>query len=106
MSSMLTRRGFLTASAALAATIPYPAPMFAQTAPRTLIAGTRTLDVNGRGVTVFGLTNELGGSGLILDPGQRFRVSLTNALDVETAIHWHGQIPDPALRPPRSEALF
>ncbi|MEI2686638.1 MAG: multicopper oxidase domain-containing protein [Cypionkella sp.] len=26
-------------------------------------------------------------------PAQRFRVDLTNALDEETIIHWHGQIP-------------
>ncbi len=31
--------------------------------------------------------------GLVLDPGQRFRVELTNALEEETLIHWHGQIP-------------
>src|SRR3546814_3251401 len=29
----------------------------------------------------------------MLDPGQRFAVDLTNDLDVETIIHWHGQIP-------------
>lgn len=93
MVSTLTRRGFMAASAAMAATTLLPKPMFAQTAPLALTAGTRTLDVNGRAATVLSLTNAQGGSGLILDPGQRFRVSLTNALDVETAIHWHGQIP-------------
>lgn len=29
----------------------------------------------------------------MLDPGQRFRVDLSNELDVGTIIHWHGQIP-------------
>ena len=59
----------------------------------TLSATRRTLDIDGRAATVFGLVNGSGGTGLILDPGQRFTVDLTNALDVETLIHWHGQIP-------------
>ena len=33
------------------------------------------------------------GQGLILDPGQPFRVDLTNDLAEPTLIHWHGQIP-------------
>jgi FtsP/CotA-like multicopper oxidase with cupredoxin domain len=37
--------------------------------------------------------NGSGGAGLILVTSQRFRVDLTNKLDVETLIHWHGQIP-------------
>lgn len=44
----------------------------------------------------MGLTKEMGRQGLILDPGQRFRVDLTNALDEEMIIHWHGQIPSNA----------
>lgn len=31
--------------------------------------------------------------GLTLDPGDRFHVTLANALEAETIIHWHGQIP-------------
>ena len=41
----------------------------------------------------MGLVNAQGGPGIVLDPGQRFRVDLTNGLDVETIVHWHGQIP-------------
>ena len=66
---------------------------FAQgAAPLSLSAATRTLDIDGRAATVFGLAGP-GGQGLVLDPGQRFRVDLTNDLDVGTIIHWHGQIP-------------
>jgi FtsP/CotA-like multicopper oxidase with cupredoxin domain len=93
MRHELTRRGFLAASAALAATTALPRLAFAQTAPLTLTAQTRVIDVGGRAATVMGLTNGAGRQGLILDPGQRFRVDLTNALDEETIIHWHGQIP-------------
>ncbi len=89
----LNRRTFLAASAALAATTGFPRLASAQGAPLILTATKRTLEIDGRAATVFGLVNGTGGTGLILDPGQRFAVDLTNALDVETLIHWHGQIP-------------
>jgi FtsP/CotA-like multicopper oxidase with cupredoxin domain len=89
----LTRRGFLAASAALAATTALPRMSFAQSAPLSLIATSRVIEVGGRAATVMSLTNGSGGQGLILDPGQQFRVDLTNTLAEETIIHWHGQIP-------------
>ena len=88
-SPNLTRRHFL-AAAALAA---WPRIGMAQTAPLTLTATKRSLEVDGKAASVYGLVNGTGGNGLILDPGQRFAVNLTNALDQETLIHWHGQIP-------------
>ncbi|WP_157016650.1 multicopper oxidase family protein [Mesorhizobium xinjiangense] len=89
----LSRRGFLAASAAAIGAAHMPRLAFAQTvAPISLIAATRTLDINGRAATVFGLAGP-GGQGLVLEPGQKFRVDLTNDLDVGTIIHWHGQIP-------------
>ena len=93
MTLLMNRRGFLATSAVLAATATLPRYGIAQGAPMTLQAATRTLDIDGRAATVFGLVNGSGSTGLILDPGQRFTVQLTNALDVETLIHWHGQIP-------------
>ena len=89
----LSRRGFLAASAAALATAHFSRAAMAQAAaPLALSAATRTLDIDGRAATVFGLSGP-GGQGLVLDPGQRFRVDLTNDLDVGTIIHWHGQIP-------------
>ncbi len=89
----LSRRGFLAASAAAFAAARFPRAALAQaTAPLGLSAETRTLDINGRAATVFGLAGP-SGQGLALEPGQRFRVDLTNNLDVGTIIHWHGQIP-------------
>ena len=86
----LTRRPLLAATAMLSAL-----PALAQTAltqdvnRKTLRATTRTLDINGRAATVYGLENALGGQGLIFNPGQRFAVDLTNDLDVKTLIHCH-----------------
>ena len=88
-----TRRGFLAASTAASVALLLPARVRAAPDAMTLSATTRTIEVQGRAATVMGLVNGQGGHGLTLDPGQRFRVGLTNALDVETIIHWHGQIP-------------
>lgn len=89
----LTRRGFLAAGGALLASAATARPALAQGAPALALSATsRTLDIDGRAATVFGLAGPRG-PGLALDPGQRFRVDLTNALDVPTIIHWHGQIP-------------
>ncbi|OSP53779.1 multicopper oxidase family protein [Pseudoruegeria sp. SK021] len=88
-----SRRGFLAASAAALASAHLPRAAMAQSrAPLALSATTRTLDIGGRAATVFGLSGP-NGQGLVLDPGQRFRVDLSNDLDIETIIHWHGQIP-------------
>ncbi|WP_339108580.1 multicopper oxidase domain-containing protein [Thioclava sp. GXIMD4216] len=89
----LTRRGFLAASVATSAGLLLPARVKAQGAAHSLKATTRTLEVNGRAATVMGLVNAQGTQGLTLAPGERFRVDLTNDLDMETIIHWHGQIP-------------
>jgi len=88
-----SRRGFLAASTATAAAFILPASLRAAANAVSLTATTRTIEVQGRAATVMGLVNRQGGLGLTFDPGQRFKVDLTNALDVETIIHWHGQIP-------------
>ena len=93
MTCTLNRRGFLTASAAMAAAFAIPRAGFAQPAALALQATTRTLDIDGRAATVFGLINGNGTPGLILDPGQCFLLDLTNDLTEPTIIHWHGQIP-------------
>ncbi|MES2667820.1 MAG: multicopper oxidase domain-containing protein [Pseudomonadota bacterium] len=91
--SLLTRRGFLAASSASAATLLLPARARAQSARMTLSATTRTIEVQGKAATVWGLLDGNGRSGLVLDPGQAFAVDVTNTLDAPTIIHWHGQIP-------------
>ncbi len=91
--SPLSRRGFLAASAATAATLMLPARVRAQPGRMSLTATTRTIDVRGRAATVWGLLDGNGRSGLVLDPGQDFAVDLTNRLAAPTIIHWHGQIP-------------
>jgi FtsP/CotA-like multicopper oxidase with cupredoxin domain len=89
----LSRRGFLAASAALAAPLILPFGLRAETAPRLLRATTRTLDIGGRAVSVKGILNDQGTTGLILNPDEAFRLDLVNELDTPTILHWHGQIP-------------
>ena len=89
----LSRRGFLAAGAAMLAYAQVPRMAAAQDAtPLSLRAASRTLDIDGRAATVWGLAGP-SGQGLTLDPGMPFRVDLTNELDTATLIHWHGQIP-------------
>jgi FtsP/CotA-like multicopper oxidase with cupredoxin domain len=94
MIPTLTRRSFIATTALTAASLGLPRGAWAAThKPLLLTATSRTLDIDGRAATVWGLVNAQAGIGLMLDPGERFRVDLTNALDVDTIIHWHGQIP-------------
>lgn len=89
-----TRRGLLAVGVAACAVSRFPAVARAQTAaPVALSAVRRTIEVNGRAASVWGLARSDGGQGLILDPGAPFRVALTNELDQPTIVHWHGQIP-------------
>lgn len=89
----ISRRGFMAAgAAAIVGPGLLPASPVQAGTPLALRATRRTLDVDGKAASVFGLAGP-GGQGLILDPGQAFRVDLTNDLDVPTIIHWHGQLP-------------
>ena len=65
MKHELTRRGFLAASAAIAASTALPRFAFGQAAPMTLTATTRVLEIDGRAATVYGLVNAAGKQGLI-----------------------------------------
>ena len=97
---LLTRRQILASGVAMAGAIPF-LPLIARAAaapePRTaslrLIAGTRTLAVNGKPARVFGLVGPNGKPGLTLSPGERFDVDLVNQAATSTIIHWHGQLP-------------
>ena len=76
--SLLTRRGFLAATSASAATLLLPAKVRAQSTRMTLSATSRTIEVQGKAAKVWGLLDGNGRSGLVLDPGQAFAVDLTN----------------------------
>ena len=88
-----SRRGLLAASGGAAAALALPLRANANAHVESLTATTRTIDVGGRAATVNGIFNARGSQGLVLEPGQRFRVDLTNDLRASTILHWHGQVP-------------
>jgi len=96
MTLALSRRHLLALSAlgGGAALFPaFPRLARAQTDAIRLTVDRRTIEVNGKAATVFGIRQPDGTSGLTLDPGRRFRVDLANRSGEDTVIHWHGQTP-------------
>ena len=96
--TLLSRRQILASGGAMAGTIAFPpiaraAAPESRTAELPLVAGTRTLSVNGKAASVFGLTGPNGKPGITLSPGERFQVELVNRAGTSTIIHWHGQLP-------------
>lgn len=61
--------------------------------PLKLAVVSRTIEVNGRAATVFGLTGPDDRPGLNLVAGETAEVDLENTLSEETLIHWHGLLP-------------
>ena len=91
--SSLTRRSlFILGGSALLGVSGLGRAWAAADAP-ALTAVRRTIEVQGRSASVFGLIGPDGRAGVTLDPGDRFRFRLTNGTDDQTLIHWHGQIP-------------
>jgi FtsP/CotA-like multicopper oxidase with cupredoxin domain len=89
----LTRRNFLTGSAALAAASSLPSLTQAAPAPTVLRVVKRTLEVNGRAASVFGIQQPDGKSGLTTIHKAPFSVRLENQIADETLVHWHGLTP-------------
>jgi FtsP/CotA-like multicopper oxidase with cupredoxin domain len=91
----LDRRRLLAGVGALALT-GLAAPILAAAepaAPVTLIAGRRTIEVNGRAASVFGIAQPDGTRGLYTAIGQPFRVTVRNESGADTLLHWHGLAP-------------
>jgi FtsP/CotA-like multicopper oxidase with cupredoxin domain len=93
---MLDRRQFLvsTASAVALGAAPWPRLARAESsAPTVLRVQKRTIEVNGKPATVFGMRQADGTSGLVTDVGSQFCVQLQNQSGEPTLIHWHGLKP-------------
>jgi FtsP/CotA-like multicopper oxidase with cupredoxin domain len=99
---MLSRRAFLLSAAAATTAL----PMFAraQEAPQPSVAvdgGTptvlrlarRTIEVNGKSASVYGIRQPDGTFGIRTKVGERFRVRVENRIEEVSLIHWHGLTP-------------
>jgi FtsP/CotA-like multicopper oxidase with cupredoxin domain len=95
----MNRRNFLKLITAGLAGVALPPLLSSRAWPQTPTAATglkavkRTLDINGKAASVYGLVRANGAPGLVLEPGQNFNVALTNQLADPTLIHWHGLTP-------------
>jgi FtsP/CotA-like multicopper oxidase with cupredoxin domain len=63
------------------------------TTPTPLSVVSRTIDVNGRAASVYGIVQPDGTPGIRLREGEAFNVTLRNAIAEATSIHWHGLTP-------------
>jgi FtsP/CotA-like multicopper oxidase with cupredoxin domain len=90
----LSRRTFLAGALAsgILSTLPASESVASDTEKR-LVAGTRTLEVNGRAARVYSLIGPGGRPGIRLRARERFRVDLVNQSGKQTLVHWHGQLP-------------
>ncbi|MFM9842541.1 MAG: multicopper oxidase family protein [Dongiaceae bacterium] len=89
----LTRRKLLTGGAALAAAAALPPMATAAPEPATLRVVKRSIDVDGRGASVFGIVQPDGKHGLDIDVTAPFQVRLENQSGEDTLVHWHGLTP-------------
>jgi FtsP/CotA-like multicopper oxidase with cupredoxin domain len=96
MTHFVSRRRFLASTASLAAGLGVLGIAPARAAAAIpLRAVRRSIEVNGKAASVFGLVGPDGRSGLFLEPGKRFDVALANTIDDALIVHWHGQTPGP-----------
>ncbi len=95
----MKRREFLKAAIAGAAAFAVPPTLLSaafagQPGAQTLLRVVRrTIEVNGKSASVFGLQSENGSPGLHLQAGDDFNVLLRNESPEATIVHWHGLTP-------------
>ena len=90
----MDRRRFLASTGALALLVSGSLPRTALAATqRELTVSKRSIEVNGRAASVFGLNDASGISGLRLTAGEDFDILLRNATAEKTIVHWHGLKP-------------
>jgi FtsP/CotA-like multicopper oxidase with cupredoxin domain len=90
-----TRRDVLLSTLAAAALRPGLAFAAepAATAPTILRIVNRTIEVNGRPASVYGIFQPDGTAGITTRVGERFRVRVENHIAKPSLIHWHGLAP-------------
>ncbi|VWC92239.1 multicopper oxidase, type 2 [Burkholderia contaminans] len=102
----LSRRSFLQGAIASAATLALRPTIIrsagaaetspasgAATTPTQLAVVRRTIEVNGRAASVYGIVQPDGTSGIRLREGDMFNAILRNATPEPTSVHWHGLTP-------------
>jgi FtsP/CotA-like multicopper oxidase with cupredoxin domain len=89
---MPTRRAFMTSALAAAAIRP-ASPALQAPSPTILRLRRRTIEVNGKAASVYGIRQPDGSVGMTARVGARFRVRVENEIGRPSLIHWHGLAP-------------
>lgn len=82
-------RFFLGAAVAFATALP---TTFALAGTYDLTIGEITLDVSGKARTALAINGSVPAPTLRFQEGEELVINVTNTLDVDTSIHWHGLI--------------
>jgi FtsP/CotA-like multicopper oxidase with cupredoxin domain len=95
---MLSRRAFVlsgaaTSTAAALAREQRASQARSETAPTVLRLEHRSIEVNGKSASVFGIRQPDGIFGIRTRVGEQFRVRVENRIDAPSLIHWHGLAP-------------
>jgi FtsP/CotA-like multicopper oxidase with cupredoxin domain len=94
VSMSLNRRAVITSALATAAFGVVPATAIGDETPATILQlHRRSIEVNGRSASVFGIHQPDGTAGITMSVGDRFRVRVENQIDAPSLIHWHGMTP-------------
>jgi FtsP/CotA-like multicopper oxidase with cupredoxin domain len=93
----LTRRALVSSAVAVtttAATRLFPATAAGDPSPPTILRlQKRTIEVNGKPASVFGIRQPNGADGITTSVDKPFRVRVENHIDAPSLIHWHGMTP-------------
>jgi FtsP/CotA-like multicopper oxidase with cupredoxin domain len=105
--TLLKRAAVLGGGAALSALLPPWATSVAQGMPPNmpvisgddikLVIGHTSITIDGKISHAVTINGTVPGPLLRLKEGQRVRISVTNNLDVESSIHWHGLLVPPEM---------
>jgi len=96
---MLSRRSFLLSTLAASTALPTLAhsqnatPRADDAPPTVLRLERRSIEVNGKPASVFGIRQPNGTFGVRTEVGKRFRVRVENGISEPSLIHWHGLTP-------------
>jgi FtsP/CotA-like multicopper oxidase with cupredoxin domain len=90
----ISRRELIASAVAVAAVGQGPAKAAGDETPVTVLQlQRRTIEVNGKSASVYGIRQPNGTSGLITSVGKPFRARVENQIDAPSLIHWHGLTP-------------
>src|SRR5271170_534399 len=90
----LSRRAVITSALATAATAIGSATASADKTPATILQlQRRSIEVNGKSASVYGIRQPNGTAGITTRVSDRFLVRVENQIDAPSLIHWHGLTP-------------